>query len=225
MKAPRFALLVVVVAVAAALAGCGTKKETLGDTSVIYLPGVNPAAPPWRPEYAHLGTRIARLHLPPVGKEQVHTHALVHIYNDGLLIQVQPNIGLYPPRKLASSVHTHDSSGIIHMESDRPHKFTLGGFFAIWGVPFGTRTLGNLTASGKNAVHVYANGRPVTNPAGYVIRDHDSISIGYGADGSFPHNPDRSALKTVSGKGGKQAACSKSKSGKPAKSCVVGATG
>lgn len=214
-------LLVALAAVLAlgVLAGCGEKQETLGDTSVLYLPGVKPTSPPWRPEYAHLKTRIRRLRLPPIGKQQVHHHALVHIYNDGLLIPVQPNIGLYPPQKAFSSVHTHDSSGVVHMESVRPFNFTLGDFFAIWGVPFGQKTLGNLKASGNKQIHVYVNGKPLAHPVGYVMRDQDNISIGYGSDSSFPHKPDTGALKAVDkGKLG----CGQTEKGKPVRSCIRG---
>lgn len=206
------------------LAACGEKKETLGDPTANFAPGVKATKPPWKPEYAHLRQRIAKLGLPPVGKEQVHHHALLHIYNDGILIQVQPNVGWNPPQKVFSSIHTHDSSGIVHMESERPHAFRLGDFFTIWGVPFGKKTLGTLRAKGDKQLHVYVNGKAVSNPVHYVLRDGDSVAVGYGTAGSFPHNPDKSALKTVSGNAGKQATCSKGKDGKPAKSCVKGAT-
>ena len=211
--------------VAAPLAGCGEKKETLGDTTVMYAPGVRPSKPPWRPEYAHLKQRIVKLGLPPVGKEQVHKHALLHIYDDGLLIPLQANIGWDPRHKVFSSVHTHDKTGVVHMESARPYRFTLGDFFVIWGVPFGRRTLGNLHASGSKQIHVFVKGRRVRDPVHYTMRDGDNISIGYGAVGSFPHSPDASALKAVSGEGGAQATCSKGGGGKRAKSCVKGSSG
>ncbi len=209
---------------AALLAGCGEKKETLGDATAVYGPGVTATAPPWKPEYAHLKQRIKELGLPPVGNEKYHTHALIHIYNDGLLVQIAPNIGIDPRTKAYSSIHTHDPSGIIHMESARPHKFTLGDFFAIWGVPFGKSTLGNFKASGDKQIHVYVNGKPISDPVHYVMHDQDNISIGYGTDSSFPHAPDKSALKTVSGKG-RQGTCSKARNGKPATSCMKQATG
>jgi hypothetical protein len=219
MNPARYGLVAVLAA--ALLAGCGEKKETLGDPTAVYGPGITASAPPWKPEYAHLKQRIKTLGLPSVGKEQFHTHALIHIYNDGLLVEVARNIGIDPKTKAYSSVHTHDTSGIVHMESEKPFKFTLGDFFAIWGVPFGSKSLGSLKNDGDKQVRVYVNGKRIQNPAQYVMRDNDNISIGYGTDGSFPHKPDASPLKTVSGKGGKQANCSKGTgSGKKGKSCV-----
>jgi hypothetical protein len=198
-------------AVAAALlvAGCGEKQETLGDTTATYAPGVTASPPPWKPEYANLKRRIERLGLPRVGDERHHSHAVIHIYNDGRLIEIPPNIGIDRKSKAYSSVHTHDPAGLIHMESATPHRFTLGDFFVIWGVPFGRESLGNLVNEGDQQVRVYVNGKRVENAPDHVMKDGDNISIGYGTDDSFPHEPDDSALETVSGKGGKQADCSK----------------
>jgi len=124
-----------------------------------------------------------------------------------LLVQIAPNIGIDRASKAYSSIHTHDPSGIIHMESDRPHKFRLGDFFFIWGVRFGDESLGSLRNEGDKQVRVFVNGQAVKNANGYVMKDGDNISVGYGTADSFPHTPDKSPLKTVTGKG-KQAACS-----------------
>jgi hypothetical protein len=205
------------------LAGCGEKKETLGDTSAVTGPGVRalaPPPPPWLPEYAHLAQRIKQRHLPPVDKEQFHTHALLHIYDDGILIPIAPNIGIDRARKAYSSVHTHDSTGIVHMESKVRHNFTLGDFFAIWGVRFGNRSLGSLVNNGDKQVRVYVNGKRIATPVNYVMRDKDNISIGYGTDGSFPHEPSAKALELVSGKGG--GTCAQTPKGQKHKSCIAG---
>jgi hypothetical protein len=212
----RLGSLLLTLAVAAAIAGCGEKKETLGDTTAVHGPGITAKPPRWLPESTHLATRIRQLGLPPIGKEQVHHHALLHIYEDGILIPVAPQIGLHG--KVASSVHTHDSTGVVHMESIRPHAFTLGDFFAIWGVRFGNASLGSFTNKGDKRIRVYVNGKPVTDPVRYVMRDQDNIVVGYGADASFPHNPSRQALALVNAKGG--GTCAKSAPGKKATSCV-----
>jgi len=204
----------------ALLAGCGEKKETLGDTTAVSGPGVAATAPPWKPEYAHLKQRIAQLKLPPVGEEQFHTHALLHVYNDGRLVELPPNIGIDHTQNVSSPLHTHDPTGIVHMESERPFKFTLGMFFEIWGVRFGEKSLGSLQNDGDKQVRVYVNGKPVADPVHYVLRDKDNVVVGYGTDDSFPHNPDPRALQTVSTKGGGN--CSKNPNGKgDGKSCLA----
>ena len=215
------ALIPVLAALAALLfAGCGEKTEVLGDTTATYAPGVVASSPPWKPSYDGLKQRIEKLGLPPVGDERYHAHALFHIYNDGRLVEVPPNVGIDRPHKAYSSVHTHEPNGIIHMESSKPHKFTLGEFFVVWGVPFGERSLGDLQNDGDKQVRVFVNGKQIENAPDYVMRDNDSISIGYGTADSFPHDPDRSPLKTVSGEGGKQASCGKGGEKSDEKRCI-----
>jgi hypothetical protein len=216
--AMRRACLLLIAALAAALiAGCGEKKETLGDTTAVSGPGIRATPPRWTPEYAHLAQRIKQLGLPPVGKEKVHHHALIHIYNDGLLVPVAPNIGIHKPAY--SSIHTHDQTGVIHMESDVPHKFTLGDFFAIWGVRFGKASLGSLVNDGDKQVHVYVDGKPIADPVHYVLRDQDNIVVGYGTPDSFPHNPSKKALELVKKGGGK---CGITPKGQKRKRCLAG---
>jgi hypothetical protein len=209
--------LLAVALVAALLSGCGEKKETLGDPSAISGPGILATPPRWQPEYTHLAQRIKQLGLPPVGKEKVHHHALIHIYNDGLLVPVAPNIGIHKPAY--SSLHTHDQTGVLHMESDVPHNFTIGNFFAIWGVRFGKASLGNLVNKGDKQVRVYVNGKRVTDPVHYVMKDQDNIVVGYGTDGSFPHNPSKKALELVNKGGG---SCAKTQKGQKPQSCIAG---
>jgi hypothetical protein len=219
----RAPILLLALLATALLAGCGTKKETLGDTTAVTGPGVRalpPPPPPWIPEYAHLAQRIKQRGLPPVDKEQYHTHALLHIYNDGLLITIAPNIGIDRARKAYSSIHTHDTTGIVHMESKVPHKFKLGDFFAIWGVRFGDASLGSLVNKGEKQVRVYVNNKRVTDPVNYVMRNKDNIVVGYGTDSSFPHNPSTKPLELVTGKGG--GTCAQTPKGKKRKSCIAG---
>ena len=83
-------------------------------------------------------------------------------------------------------MHTHDASGVIHIESSEQYPFTLGQFFTIWGVKFTATQLGSYVAGAGNVLAVYANGKPVSNPAGYVMKPHDDIVVGYGKPGSFP---------------------------------------
>lgn len=211
-------------------AGCGSSESAPAGLA-ISGPGLQEgmpsgtasqaAQPAWSPEYVHLAQRLKLLGLPPGGKETFHIHALLHIYDNGLLVPVAANIGLDPAKGVESSLHTHDRSGVIHMEAPHPFKYTLGDFFAVWGVKFGPAQLGGLKGYGGDKLHFYVNGRPLTNPAAHVLRDNDNIVIGYGAASSFPHAPSTIALKEVEGKGGAALACSKASNGHPAKSCLA----
>ncbi len=157
--------------------------------------GVRTTEPPWPPEYEHLQQRLDAMKLPPVGDESYHIHALLHVYVDGQPVSVPANIGIDASRGIEPSLHTHDTSGVIHMEAAHPYPFTLGEFFNVWGVRFSGTQLGSYTDSGSERVRVYANGRPISDPTSYVLKAHDNIVVAYGEPGSFPKRPSAAALK------------------------------
>ncbi len=206
-------------ALAVAASGCGSSTATPAGL-VISGPGLRTSQPPWAPEYAHLPERLHQLGLPPTGNEKFHIHAVLHIYNEGLLVQVPAEIGLEPAKHIETSLHTHDGTGIIHMEAAHPFKFTLGDFFSVWGVKLGPAQVGGLKGYGADKLHFYVNGRPLTNPAAYVLHNGDSIVIGYGPANSFTHTPSTVLLKEVEeGKAGLN--CSSSTTSKGSHSCLT----
>jgi hypothetical protein len=209
-----------------AIAGCGSSSHTPPGL-VISGPGLQASTPaqglsqpPWRPEYDHLAERLKQIAIPPGGQEKFHIHALLRIYVDGVLRPLPPNIGLDPARGIESSLHTHDSTGIIHMEAPHPYNYTLGEFFAVWGVKLGPAQVGGLKGLGGDQLHFYLNGRPVTNPAALVLHRYDNIVIGYGSLNSFPHDPSTLLLSEIEkGEGG--IGCGATKAGHHAKACLT----
>lgn len=61
-----------------------------------------------------------------------HIHALVSIYKDGVRQGLPGNVGR---SGCTYELHTHDVTGIVHIEANAPKKFTLGQFFALWRQP------------------------------------------------------------------------------------------
>jgi hypothetical protein len=211
------AALVALLALAAA--GCGSTTSTPAGLS-ISGPGLQTGKPPWPPEYQHLAQRLKQIAIPPGGKEIFHIHALLHIYVGGLLSPLPANIGLDSAKGLESSMHTHDSTGIIHMEAPHAFNYTLGDFFSVWGVKLGPAQVGGLTGYGGSHLHFYLNGKPLSNPAALVLHKEDSVVIGYGPDNSFPHTPSTFVLKEVEkGEGG--LGCGAAKAGHKSKSCLT----
>jgi hypothetical protein len=222
-QAPRRALTgygwLLAVALAVAVAGCGSSTPSTAGTPGLSIsgPGLQTSQPPWHPEYAHLAERLKQIAIPQGGVEKFHIHALLHIYVNGLLSPVPAEVGLDPAKGILSSMHTHDKSGVIHMEAAKPFPYTLGDFFAVWGVKLGPAQVGGLTGLGGDHLHFYVNGRTLADPAAYHLRNHDNIVIGYGPASRFPHTPSTYPLYEVDhGLLG----CSKAKNGKKAKSCM-----
>jgi hypothetical protein len=207
-------------------AGCGSSADAPPGLT-ISGPGLQTSLPasglsqvPWRPEYAHLAQRLKLIGIPPGGKEKFHIHALLRIYINGLLAPLPADIGIDPAKGIESSMHTHDGTGIIHMEAAHPFNFTLGDFFSVWGVKLGPAQVGGLTGYGGDRLHFYLNGKPLSNPAAHVLRNGDSVVIGYGPLNSFPHAPSTFLLREVEkGEGG--LGCGAAKAGHKTKSCLT----
>lgn len=229
---PRTALAVLAVSLASLLAGCGSSAtitktpptppglSNTGPGLQVSQPASQLGQPAWQPEYAHLAQRLKLIGIPAGGKEKFHIHALLRIYVNGLLRPLPADIGIDTAKGLESSMHTHDGSGIIHMEAPRPYKYTLGDFFSVWGVKLGPAQVGGLKGYGGNRLHFYLNGKPLSNPAALVLHKDDSVVIGYGPPNGYPHNPSKFLLSEVDkGEGG--LGCGATKKGQKAKSCLA----
>jgi hypothetical protein len=152
--------------------------------------GVQDTPPPWQPDYDQMAERIKAMDLPGFNETISHTHAWLHVYDDGEKEVVPPNIGIDPATQTISPLHTHDPSGIVHMEADRDFEFTLGQFMAVWGVKFSKDQIGSLKAKGGDQqLQVYLNGERVKDPVNVVMPEHGNLVIGYGKPGSFPTEP------------------------------------
>jgi hypothetical protein len=139
----------------------------------------------WAPADRDLASRLAPLHLPRQSDTGVHFHVLLRIVIDGRPAPVPAGIGIDLRGRFLAPLHTHDASGIVHVESERRFPFTLGQVFTVWGVPFGDTRIGGLADGGARRLRVYVDGRPVAHPAAHVLRAHDRIVVGFGAPGSF----------------------------------------
>ena len=222
----RFARAALVVGASAAagmgLAACGSADTaTTQASAVVGGPGMLTTSPPWPAQYDGIKRRAARLKLPSTGSEKFHIHQLLHIYDDGILVPVAANIGVDERHHVELALHTHDSTGVIHMEAGRPFSATLGDLFTVWGVSFGPDRIGGLRAADGRPLRVFVNGRPVADPAAHRLRRNDNIVIAYGSTGGVPRVADTTPLRAVNGKGGAAVACSVAKGGQKPKSCFV----
>jgi hypothetical protein len=85
-----------------------------------------------------------------------HIHAHLQVYVDGQQRAVPPGIGVVPPLRVEQTaegpfvdggagfywLHTHDGSGVVHIESPVQRAFTLGELFNLWGQPLGPDQVG-----------------------------------------------------------------------------------
>ncbi|MDE2021819.1 MAG: hypothetical protein KGI71_02770 [Patescibacteria group bacterium] len=153
------------------------------------LPGIQTGMAPWTPEIAHLRARLAGIGLPALGSEgsALHIHQHLDLVIDGSPVAVPANIGINEAEGFISPIHTHDTSGIIHVESNTIQDFTLGQFFDIWGVRFERDSIGGYSTSATSTLRVYADGALVPgDPRALVLTAHQEIVVVYGTDREIP---------------------------------------
>ncbi|WP_246527761.1 hypothetical protein [Pseudarthrobacter albicanus] len=86
-----------------------------------------------------------------------------------------------------SSLHTHDASGIIHIEAPTAgQRYTLGQVLQEWGVLGGTGCIGPECSSAAGKWNVYVNGKVKTwDVTGVVLGARDQIALVYGEEPAF----------------------------------------
>lgn len=125
--------------------------------------------------------------------EQVlfHVHAHLAIYVNGKQKLLPYGVGIVPPYQLQQTsdgefvvggskfywLHTHDETGVIHIESPVQRTFTLGDFFAVWRQPLSATQVG----PDKGTVTAYLNGKKFNgNPANVPLNAHGVIQLDVG---------------------------------------------
>jgi hypothetical protein len=122
-----------------------------------------------------------------------HIHAHLDIFVDGQPRYVAAGIGIGPPLTFQdgfvvggscfSWLHTHDQSGIIHIESPVQRTFTLGDLFDIWGQPLSATEVG--PAQGN--VTAFVNGQPATgDPRALALDNHTLLQLDVGTPATAP---------------------------------------
>ena len=155
--------------------GGSSTKPTV--TNLNTLPGIRKTKAPWPPEYEFLADRLLPLGLTTLPQEAVttHYHAHLDIWADGKKVKVPALIGINPGAGYLTELHTHDTRGVIHVESPQENDhFSLGQFVAEWGVFLNGRCIGAYC----NGLKWYLNGKLQTgNPQNYTLQPHDEVAI------------------------------------------------
>jgi len=111
--------------------------------------------------------------------ETFHVHSHLAIIKDGASLALPMNIGL--PGSCNYEMHTHDQTGIIHIETPNVKTYTLGQFFDIWGQPLSTTNVAGNT--GNIVIYINDNGdvrRYMGDPRDIVLTSHRDITFQIG---------------------------------------------
>jgi hypothetical protein len=123
-----------------------------------------------------------------------HVHAHLDIFVDGAQKLLAAGIGIGPPLQFQSGfvtggscfswLHTHDETGVIHVESPVQRAYNLGNFFDIWGLPLSSTQVG----PAHGAVTAFLNGtRYSGDPRSIPLDAHNIIQLDVGEPVVAPH--------------------------------------
>jgi len=151
------------------------------------LPGMLKTAPPWSNNTEQLPARLQALDLPALNEQILHHHVRLFVYVNGQPVTVPANIGL--SQQAASPLHTHDTTGTVHVESADPtFEPVLGQFFDVWGVYLTKDCLGGSCASGDNQLRIFVDGKEWGgNPTQVPLNDLTAIVVAFGTADQLPN--------------------------------------
>lgn len=188
---PRVAAAVLLVVVAVGVAAGLASRSGSGTAPLVPsgpLVGESKGRPPWSANTHDLRGRLATLGLAALAREgtELHIHAHLDVFVDGGRVVIPAGIGIDPAGRFISPLHTHDSTGVIHVESPTVRPFTLGEFFGVWGVRLGHGCLGEYCASHGRGLRVYAGGQRVSDPDRLLLAEHEEIVVAFGTPRRLP---------------------------------------
>ncbi len=161
-------------------------KTTIPATPATTAAAGRDTAPPW-PAPSDPSARVAAAGLPMLGAEgtALHIHAHLDVIVDGKPVTVPAELGIDEAAQKISPLHTHDETGVVHIESpDKKATFTLGQVMTEWNVTLNSGQIGGLKAGGGKTLQAYVNGKLQTgDPASLVLHAHDEIALVYGTPG------------------------------------------
>lgn len=154
-------------------------------------PGAATAAPTTVHEFAldldKGAAHVSAAGLKALPKETLdfHEHAHLDISLDGERVTVPAYLGLvlavqgntYVTKAIAP-LHTHDATGIVHVEAPTAITYTLGQVFKEWGQRLDRSCVGTHCVTPGKQLRVSVNGVTWTgDPAAVTLKRHDEIFV------------------------------------------------
>jgi len=142
------------------------------------LVGVQTGPAPWNAALDTLPDRLKPLGLNALTNEGevVHIHQHLDIYVNGKKVTVPSQIGIYDGQFL-TELHTHDATGIMHVESPTKRTFDLAQFFGVWGVRLTPSCVGGYCKE-LTPWRLYVDGKPYQgDPRALELKAHQEIAI------------------------------------------------
>jgi hypothetical protein len=179
-----------VIRVALLCAVCAAVWLSAAAARTTALPGLMTSRAPWPANNGpSLRPRLRAIGMPALTAEgtRLHIHQHLDVVVRGQGRPIAAGIGIDRRGRFIAPLHTHDYSGIMHVESPTVRRFTLGEFFDVWGLRLSSRCLGAYCQKGKEHVWVYVNGELWLGDARKIsLQQHQEIVVAYGTFRSIP---------------------------------------
>jgi hypothetical protein len=155
-----------------------------------------------------MGDTVAGIPCGSTEMTTVHYHANLQVYVNGQQQQVPAGVGIVEPDSVTQQqyahltsngttaclyyLHTHDASGIIHIESPTNDTYKLGQFFQIWGQQLNKTQVMTDKVDATHQLKVViidANGNKTTytgDPSQITLHAHDTIYLLYNSPSVQP---------------------------------------
>lgn len=105
----------------------------------------------------------------------IHIHATLTITQDGKAIEVPASVGI--TGDCIHPVHTHDVTGLIHMDYPKPIVFTLGDLFDTMGIVLTDTQIGSIKMSDGYTVVVTVNGQELHKFRTLALTENAEIRV------------------------------------------------
>jgi hypothetical protein len=139
-----------------------------------------PGAGQWAaPADVEAGVKAAGLQMLTAEGTALHIHQHLSVTVDGAPVVVPADLGIDQAQQRISPIHTHDESGIIHVESPTVQTFTLGQVFDEWQQKLAPGRIGAYQdGSDGQTVTVFVDGKTFTaDPRSIALTSHEDIDI------------------------------------------------
>lgn len=127
----------------------------------------------------YVATRLPTPETDVISKNGLHWHPELSIEINGKKQEIPANIGI---GAIHSPIHTHDTSGILHLEMQglvTKDSIKLIRFFKTWDKQFNSNCILDSCNGTGGTVIMFVNGTENTEFENYQMQDKDKIEIKY----------------------------------------------
>lgn len=123
-------------------------------------------------------TDAARVPLLDAEGAATHTHTQLEVRVNGRRMEVPPGIGIDEASRRIAALHSHDTTGLMHVESPTENdSYTLEQFVTVWGLP--ADPAGRCKFFGAASPCTISVRSQKSGPVGLdaVLEDHDTLEL------------------------------------------------